>query len=432
MKLSKWNSYISIEDEVGIIYNSFSDKFILVKSNSKDLAYAKRGEIENFSSLFAKQMRLSGGLVEESLDETNEIDKLISSVDLDKTLLHIIINPTLDCNFKCWYCYENHLSNSCMTDDVQIGIIALIDKRLQKYPETNRCQLSFFGGEPLLKFDKVIKPITIKAKQICELHNVQLSVQFTSNAFLLNNEMIDFLKPFNVSFQITLDGGKDEHNKIRFGRGNIPSYDIILKNIEKLANTKFHITLRINYTSKNIESCSKILNDLNKFNIESRKHIVIDFQRVWQDKPASYQDNTDLIAQQLCSTLHAMKYSTSNNRLISSIKSPCYADNMNELLVNYNGDIFFCTARDFNSENRAGKLNKDGEIEWIGNSYSQRMSCKFKKDICRSCRIAPICGGGCRTKCLETAHHSNCNLGYSEEDIDNLILDRFIDRYISN
>lgn len=203
------------------------------------------------------------------------------------------------------------------------------------------------------------------------------------------------------------------------------------KNIEKLADNEFHVTLRINYTSDNIESCRNILNNLSEFKIDTRHHIVIDFQRVWQDKPNSYEDSTDLIAQQLRTALHSMNFRTANHRLTSSIKSPCYADNINELLVNYNGDIFFCTARDFNSENRAGKLNKDGEIEWIGNSYSQRMSCKFKKDICRSCRIAPICGGGCRTKCLETAHHSNCNLGYSEEDIDNLILDRFIDRYIS-
>lgn len=431
MRLSKWNSYINIEGDAGLIYNSFSDKFILVKPKSKDLAYAKRGDIEKFSPLFAKQMQLSGGLVEESLDETSEIDKIISSVDLDKNVFHIIINPTLDCNFKCWYCYENHVQNSCMSDDVLIGLIALINKRLQKYQETNNCQISFFGGEPLLKYNEIIKPIIIKVYQICLQHNINLSLQFTTNAFLINEEMINFLKPYKVSFQITLDGGKNDHDKIRFGKGNIPTYGIILKNIEKLADNEFDITLRINYTSKNIKSCSHILNDLNKFKSKSRQHIVIDFQRVWQDKPYSHEDDADLIARQLRIALHSMKFHTANNRLTSSIKNPCYADNINELLVNYNGDIFFCTARDFNSENRAGKLNKYGEIEWIGNSYSQRMSCKFRKEVCRSCRIAPICGGGCRTKCLEASHHNDCNLGYSEEDIDNLILDRFIDRYIT-
>lgn len=430
MKLSKWNSYIDIDEHSGLIYNAFTDKFIVVRCDSMDLVYAKRGEIRNFSPLFTDQMLCLGGLIDESLDETQEIDRLIYSKDLDKSLLNIIINPTLDCNFKCWYCYEKHIENSCMSEKVKNSLIALIDERLCKNKETTECQLSFFGGEPFLRFNEVVRPLISKAAQICDKNDVSLSLQFTTNGFLINDDVIDFLRQFTTSLQITLDGGKNEHDKTRFAKGGIPSYDIIIKNIIKLANVGLHVILRINYTHKNIESCRDIITDLDKITYELRNSIVVDFQRVWQDRPVSYEDTTDLVAQELRKELQSKKYRTSNNRMIDALRSPCYADNINELLVNYNGDIFFCTARDFNSDNRAGTLKEDGKIAWIGNSYSKRMSCKFRKPVCRECRIAPICGGGCRTKCLETNSHDKCNFGYSEEDIDNLILDRFIFRYM--
>ncbi len=430
MKLSNWNSYLNLDNHSGLIYNAFTDSFIVVKSCSMDLVYAQRGEIENFSPLFVEQMQLSRGLVEDSLDEAGEIDKLIYSTDFDKSILNIIINPTLDCNFKCWYCYENHVQESCMSEKVQSCLIALIDKRLSENKETTRCQLSFFGGEPLLRFTEVVLPIISKVTQICVKYDVKLGLQFTSNAFLLNDDMIDFLKRYPSSFQITLDGGKNDHDKTKFAKGGITSYNVIMQNIAKLVNAKMHITLRINYTAENIKSCRNIAFDLNKLNCESRKYIVIDFQRVWQDKLDSHEDAADSIAQELRLILQSLKFRTSNSRLTDSLRNSCYADNVNELLVNYNGDIFFCTARDFNPKNRAGILKENGEIEWIGNSYVKRMSCKFRKPICRSCRIAPICGGGCRTKCIETSSHDRCNFEYSEEDIDNLILDRFIHRYM--
>lgn len=430
MKLSKWNSYITLNENFGLVYNAFTDSFIVVKPNSMDLVYAQRGELDKFSDLFKEQMLAIGGLVKKTLDESNEIDKLILSTDFDKSTLRIIINPTLNCNFKCWYCYEKHIQDSCMSERIQNALIVLIEKRINKHKETSQCQLSFFGGEPLLKFKEVIHPIVTKVSNICKQYGVKLSLQFTTNAFLLNNEMIDFFKCHSSSFQVTLDGDKNEHNKTRFGKKGEPSYDVILKNISNLATAKLPVILRINYTTKNIESCRDLIFDLDKISYPLRDFIVIDFQRVWQDAPIIYEDDTDVIAKELSEILQIKKYKISDNKLSNPLRNPCYADYFNEFLVNYNGDIFFCTARDFNSENRAGFLKENGEIVWKNDHYFKRLSCKFRKPICRSCRIAPICGGGCRTKCMETFYNPKCNLGYSEEDIENLILDRFMHRYM--
>ena len=87
----------------------------------------------------------------------------------------------------------------------------------------------------------------------------------------------------------------------------------------------------------------------------------------------------------------------------------CYADKENSMVINYNGDIFKCTANDFLPELREGRLNPDGSITF-NNQYQMRMNAKYKLGECLNCAILPICqscsqdrlrmlkGGECRYK----------------------------------
>lgn len=75
---------------------------------------------------------------------------------------------------------------------------------------------------------------------------------FVTNASLIDEEIINKLKYLNPHLQITLDGDKEHHDKVRIWKqGNKPTYDHILWVIHKLAEEiqgeKFFITLRINY-----------------------------------------------------------------------------------------------------------------------------------------------------------------------------------------
>lgn len=39
--------------------------------------------------------------------------------------VRITINPTLDCNLKCWYCYEDHLKGSIMNDTTINNVVKI-------------------------------------------------------------------------------------------------------------------------------------------------------------------------------------------------------------------------------------------------------------------------------------------------------------------
>ena len=112
--------------------------------------------------------------------------------------------------------------------------------------------LSFFGGEPLMFFHIIAKPLIEYIHTLCTPKGIKVNIHFTSNGFLLNNAIVEFLQNKSVCFQITLDGWKDTHNKTRFTKGGAGSYNKIISNIIQLVRSNIKVILRINYTSTNI------------------------------------------------------------------------------------------------------------------------------------------------------------------------------------
>ena len=77
-----------------------------------------------------------------------------------------MVYPTQNCNLKCWYCYETHVLNSKMSEEVLENTKSYITKLCQN--STNRIlRLTFFGGEPFLYYKDIVYPLLVHAKQEC-------------------------------------------------------------------------------------------------------------------------------------------------------------------------------------------------------------------------------------------------------------------------
>ncbi len=94
--------------------------------------------------------------------------------------------------------------------------------------------------------------------------------------------MIECFSKYNINtFQITLDGSEERHNKIRREKGN-KSFEIITNNINKIItrNVNSTVILRINYDKKTLLDIEDIVY---KFKgLKNNKRFIFDFQRVWQ------------------------------------------------------------------------------------------------------------------------------------------------------
>lgn len=426
MKYSQYNSLIPVNEQNAILYNAFSDKFMILNhAGTQELNKGADHVAESNKALLA-QLKKIHAIVSNSMDEAKEVRHIVKKATENEELFELHINPTLDCNFSCWYCYENHIKGSQMDKQTMEAVKNFIVRTIQDKKKLKLFHLSFFGGEPLLYFRRIAHPLILFTKQLCEIHNILFTLHFTSNGYLLNTHIMDCLDGLNVTIQITLDGDPIHHNQTRHLADGTGSYEKICRNIQSLAERKITVLLRINYTLSNLCSIESIYDTFADLSKEDKHFIHIDFQRVWQD--LDKQDNRHLLETELPRLLkmfHDSGFQVSYHRIYNTARFPCYGDKRNNLLVNYDGNVFSCTARNFTSERSEGQILEDGSILWNGKRKEQRIASKFSRTKCHQCRIAPICGGGCTQHALETEAENLCPQGLDNEGIQKMILDRF-------
>ncbi|WP_294200449.1 radical SAM protein [uncultured Chryseobacterium sp.] len=424
-KFSKYNSIISLSNSISALYNSKEDKCIVIKKDIESYFKLPAGDLENHYPAIYQNLLDINAIIDEHTDELQEVIQRSKEVDYADNSYRLIINPTMNCNFKCWYCYESHIVGSKMSTSGVEKIFKFIDKTLQINPNLKSFDLSFFGGEPLMYYSKVTEPIiNYYRTKYEEYPAIHFSISFTTNGYLLNEKMVHHLIYENDEkfFQITLDGSREEHNKVRVAQKEEGSYDKIISSIKRLLKEKINVLIRINYTAENIESTKYIADDIIDIPEEDRKYLSISFHQVWQDIEVN---NIEDKVKEVMDVYKKHKFIPQGEeiQLLEGLANPCYADKKNEAVINYNGGVFKCTARDFTDDNKYGSLNDEGEIEWNDKIVTWE-TLKIQSKACQNCRILPLCGGGCHQINLEAKGMDICQMGYDNAKKDEVIMDR--------
>lgn len=310
----------------------------------------------------------------------------------------------------CWYCYEKHGLHVGMSPEVRSAVLALV-RRVVDEGRYEQFSLSFFGGEPLLYYDEVVRRLVTEAAAVCKEAGVAFSLHFTTNAYLLTDERIAELAVYDTSFQITIDGNEQAHNRVRRTVDGQSTYAAIVAACHKVLAAGCSVGVRFNYTAKVLPTFIDVLPDFEDVPEEQRRRLNFNFQRVWQDREGNVED----VLRQVKDLEE--RYRRAGFAVVSSEsyrRAFCYADRENCAVVNYDGRLFSCTARDFTPENSEGKLLPDGTLAW-NERREQRMALKYGNATCRSCRIYPLCHGGCTQMKLEYKAPVGCLKGYTEE-----------------
>lgn len=275
---------------------------------------------------------------------------------------------------------------------------------------------------PLLDYKKSVLPIIEYAYNETKRRDILLLLNFTTNGFLINDEMIrDFVKYKVNGFQITLDGNRDEHDQVRFVSKTKGSYDKIIENLKKIVRNGMSVVLRINYTEKNLRELDLIFEDLEDLEFDHRRRITFSLNKVWQEENNSLGEKVS----KFLSLALSKGFSLPDALLSDRVQNSCYADKYNQATINYDGNVFKCNAKDFNENNKEGVLNDHGIIEW-NDKRTFRMNHKLKNKSCLECRVLPICGGGCSQIMMELADKDYCVNDFDEAKKDNIILSMFL------
>ena len=102
-----------------------------------------------------------------------------------------------------------------MSDETMDALITFTGNLVKSDNELKNFNLSFFGGEPFIGYSKVVKKLLPQISGICRQKDVHFSTHFTTNGYLIDEDKAEFLKDYDCSFQITLDGHRQQHDNAR-------------------------------------------------------------------------------------------------------------------------------------------------------------------------------------------------------------------------
>lgn len=132
---------------------------------------------------------------------------------------------THQCNLGCGYCYAGEKFKSSMTLETGMKSLKLAFSR------PGPIEVSFFGGEPMIAFDAMAR-LTRVAARWAQRQSRPLRFAVTTNATILKEKHLQFLKHYNFFVGISVDGIEEVQDRQRpfvNGRG---SGELVWRNLE--------------------------------------------------------------------------------------------------------------------------------------------------------------------------------------------------------
>lgn len=397
-KISKYTFSVRNSKDELLLYNTLVGKRSLCKMPP---AFSDITKLEQMCNCSPKKERLienlynRGIIVDSSDDEHRKLyDSFIANVS--PTTLHLHINSTEKCNFRCIYCYETYAHGS-MTIDVQEKIIEFLRNNIHKFTGLH---VSWFGGEPLIAMN-CIRNLSREFMKLCRYYRIPYSAGITTNGYLLTPNLFEELLDLNIkNYQITIDAIKDIHDRQRITVRKEKTYDTILDNINYMHSLKrrdFEILIRNNITMEIFERVDEYIDTLQSI-CQNDPRFTFAFYKVgnWLGKAS------ELVVPQLITELDSLRVvyekilnSNFSGRINFNMYHPgsgaCYAGKRNSFLIRANGDVHKCTVSFEQPETAVGEIC-EGKLLLNDKYYSNIIDI----DNCENfynCYFAPICMG---------------------------------------
>jgi uncharacterized protein len=154
---------------------------------------------------------------------------------LDTRMKQLTLQVTQQCNLRCGYCAYSGVYNNNRTHSNKRMSLETAQKSIEFFlgrnSELSEVVIGFYGGEPMLEFDLIMKCVDY-AKSLVEGKRIRFNM--TTNGTLLSDDAVDYLAKNDFLLGISLDGAKQEHDVNRKFANGQGSFDIIIENIEKI------------------------------------------------------------------------------------------------------------------------------------------------------------------------------------------------------
>ncbi len=132
---------------------------------------------------------------------------------------------THQCNLGCSYCYAGEKFKRAMSYEDGVRSLRLA------FAKPGPLEVSFFGGEPMIAFDQMAR-LTRLARRWADRSDRHLRFAVTTNATILNEKHLRFLRDYDFFVGLSIDGLEEEHDRHRPFAGGRGSGQLVWRNLE--------------------------------------------------------------------------------------------------------------------------------------------------------------------------------------------------------
>lgn len=331
----------------------------------------------------------------------------MNSKDFIKALC---LNVTHDCNLRCKYCFADegkyHGARKVMSPEV--GKKAIDFVIAHSGPRKN-IEVDLFGGEPLIAI-KEIKEIIAYAREQEKIHNKVIRFTMTTNALLLNDEIMEYMDKEMGNIVLSIDGRKEVNDNTRIRVNGSGTYDAILPKIKEMVdkrdkskqyyvrgtftrdNTDFYYDVKhladLGFEEVSVEPV--VLPDEHELSLreEDLPTIFENYDLLYKDMLKRYEENREF-------KFYHFNIDLQGGPCVYKRISGCGAGH-EYIAVTPDGEIYPCHQFVGNEDFKIGTIYDEDEKLNFDIAKQFKEAHIYNKPQCRECWAKFYCSGGCQ------------------------------------
>lgn len=321
------------------------------------------------------------------------------------------ILPTMDCNARCYYCYELGRPRISMSEATADDVVTFIRSTCAE----GKIRLRWFGGEPLYN-------VAIMDR-ICDglrAAGIEFQSSITTNGYLFDEATVQ--KAVDVwhlqKAQITLDGTEEIYNRTKayIYKDTGSAFVRVTDNIERLLSHGIRVSIRMNMSEKNKEDLYRLVEWLAEryrgckgLSVYAHLLFETDFEK------ADSTERIRLVQAMRALEARCVELGLSAKRVLGKEirTNHCMADSARAIIVLPNGKLSKCehfTEDNFVGDIYSGVTDLDKVAE-----FRERIN---SHEMCAGCFVYPHC---IRLKKCPSAPLDFCPFEYRSMEEDALI-----------
>ncbi len=405
LKPSFYNFLFETDDKY-YAYNTLSTAVAEIDDNT--YMHLKNGLLDNINPEYIEPLFEQHFLVDIDADEQAEYLYFYNRLRFGSTakLLSITLVPSYECNLACAYCLQGQSKNSksMSMDDVQ-RVLSFAEKRIIGSREDNNVPITkvnakLYGGEPMLQKDAMTVFCNGMA-EIAEKYACDIKFFMTSNFTLLDDDIFNLIRKYKIITQVSIDGDRNAHDIRRIWKNGSGTYDVIINNLKRMKKEQLEdlIVIRLNIDVDNLSVAQKTLEEIHTYST--------DVYFGFLEKFNGYNDS--------CSDKLINEESVSKSKKIKSLNSlmkkygyivpeefgkiaPCALNIENKFYVDCFMNVYTCELALNQPELKIGVIDNFADFVPNANYYKIMNHSPALFPECMTCKLMPMCAGGCSAK----------------------------------